>query len=90
MFVIKIMATAHAKWVTLVDNVMNVRMGTLVILIANSVNVSLELQEKVYVIKLTENAIVWKGSMELCVRFAVMNTLDILHAMIVTVVQKTQ
>ena len=47
MFVIKIMATAHAKRVTLVDNVMNVRMGTLVILIALIVHVKKAAQKTI-------------------------------------------
>jgi hypothetical protein len=90
MFVMKKMVAAHVWTVMLVDNAVNVKLGTLVTLLAKNVNVCLDIQTKSYVIKLMEHAIVWKGSMELCVRFAVMNITDILHALIVTVIQKTQ
>ena len=85
------MAIANVHWVTLVDNVTNVKLGTLVTLIAQNVNVRLNnTQKKPFVIMLMEHAIVWKGSAEKSVRFAVMNITDILNALIVTVVQKTQ
>ena len=45
MFAIKKMAPAHAQRVTLADNVMNAKMVTMVILIANPVTVNLIIQK---------------------------------------------
>jgi hypothetical protein len=62
---------------------MNAQMGTLVILIANPVTVNLITQLVLYVIKLMEHADVWTDLVEEDVMIAMMNSSDILIALIV-------
>ena len=80
MFVTKKVANVNAKKVTMVDNAMNVKLGTLVTLIAQNVNVRLNnIQKKPFVIMLMEHAIVWKSSTELIVSGAVMRKCSYIH-----------
>ena len=62
---------------------MNAQTGTLVILIANPVTVNLITQLVLYVIKLMEHADVWTDLVEEDVMIAMMNSSDILIALIV-------
>ena len=62
---------------------MNAQMGTLVILIANPVTVNLITQLVLYVIKLMEHADVWTDLVEEDVMIAMMDSSDILIALIV-------
>ena len=67
----------------LVEHVINAKMSTLVILIANPVTVKLITQLELYVIKRMEYAHVWTDSVEEDVLIAMMDSSDILIALIV-------